>query len=142
MSACTFFGHRDCGNEIESDLYFCVEKLITENDVDTFYVGTHGNFDKMVYQVLKELKKKYTNIRCIIVFAYLPDRNEYNDFETVYPEGTEKVPKRFAVDFRNKWMIRQAEYVICYVKYNFGGAYKFAELSEKQNKHVINLYKT
>ena len=141
MSACTFFGHRDCGDEIESDLYYCIEKLIAENNVDVFYVGTQGNFDKMVYGVLKELKIKYPFIKCNIVFAYLPDKNNDYELETIYPEGTESVPLRFAVDYRNKWMLNNSEYVVCYVKYNFGGANKFYKLSEKMKKHVINLNK-
>ena len=76
-----------------------------------------------------------------MVFAYLPDKNELNASDSVYPEGIECVPPRFAIDYRNKWMLNNSEYVVCYVKYNFGGANKFYKLSEKMKKHVINLNK-
>lgn len=140
MSACTFFGHRDCNDTIESEVYSCVEKLIIKNNVDVFYVGSQGNFDAIVHRVLKRLKLEYPHIKCNMVFAYLPDKNELNESDSVYPEGIECVPPRFAIDYRNKWMINNSEYVVCYVKYNFGGAYKFLKFAEKQKKSVINLF--
>ena len=139
MSACTFFGHRDCNDDIESEVYACVENLI-RNNVAVFYVGTQGNFDAMVHRVLKKLKVKYPHIKCNIVFAYLPDKKEVSESDSVYPEGIENVPPRFAIDYRNKWMINNSEYVVCCVKYNFGGAYKFLKFAEKQKKSVINLF--
>lgn len=74
MSACTFFGHRDCSDEIETVLYGCIEKLICENNVDVFYVGNQGNFDAVVTRVLKKLQQKYPYIKCIIVLAYIPKK--------------------------------------------------------------------
>lgn len=58
MSACTFFGHRDCPSSIRGVLSAEIERLITEKDVDTFYVGTQGNFDRMAYAALVELHKR------------------------------------------------------------------------------------
>lgn len=60
-------------------------------------------------------------------------------FDTVYPENTENVPPRFAVNFRNKWMINKADYVVGYVRQSFGGAYAFLEFSRKKKKTVLNL---
>ena len=57
----------------------------------------------------------------------------------MYPEGIETVPKRFAISWRNKWMIQKSDYVITYIVYSWGGAAKFADLSKRVNKIVINI---
>ena len=54
--SCTFFGHRDCSEEIIPKLHAVIEKLITENGCNVFYVGNHGNFDRYVSRVLEELR--------------------------------------------------------------------------------------
>ena len=43
----TFFGHRDCPFQIESNLKHEIINLIESCSVDTFYVGNNGNFDKI-----------------------------------------------------------------------------------------------
>ena len=60
---CCFFGHREVTHNIRGRLTAIIEKLITENGVTNFYVGNQGQFDSMVYSVLKELKVKYPHIR-------------------------------------------------------------------------------
>ncbi len=39
MAACTFFGHRDCPDAIETKLREVLIDLITNHGVDMFYVG-------------------------------------------------------------------------------------------------------
>ena len=46
---------------------------------------------------------------------------------------------RFAISYRNKWMIKRADIVVTYVTHGFGGAVKFKEIAEKQGKMVIEL---
>ncbi len=57
---CTFFGHADAPESCETELIRVIEGLIEKNGVDTFYVGNHGNFDKMAYKVLQGLSRLYT----------------------------------------------------------------------------------
>ena len=68
---CTFFGHRDCTQEIKPELYKIVETLITEKGCHLFYIGNHGAFDSIASAVLSELKVKY-NIKAYTVLAYMP----------------------------------------------------------------------
>ena len=69
MSACTFFGHRDCPSSIKPKLREALIDLIENHTVDMFYVGQQGAFDSMVRSVLKELvslvssQVKYTFFR-------------------------------------------------------------------------------
>ena len=54
MSACTFFGHRDCPSSIKPILREVLIDLIENHTVDMFYVGQQGAFDGIVRSVLKE----------------------------------------------------------------------------------------
>lgn len=135
---CTFFGNADTPSEVKIRLREEVIKLIENRGVDRFYVGNHGNFDKMALAVLKELSAVYPHIDYCVVYAYFPQDCE--DFlHTVYPEGIETVPKRFAINYRNKWMICHSDIVITFVRNTFGNAAKFKKTAEKLDKEIIEI---
>ena len=137
---CAFFGHRDAPIEIRDKIKETVINLIKERDVTEFYVGNNGDFDRMALSVLKELSGMYPQISYYVVYAYLPEKGG-EDFEhTIYPEGIETVPKRFAIDYRNRWIVGQADIVVAYVGRSFGGAAKFVDMTKRQGKDVINLF--
>ena len=142
MLTCTFFGHKDTPKEIEPILRSTLVYLIENKNVLKFYVGNHGNFDYMVKNCLIELKQFYS-IDYAVVLAYLPRRKytteEKRLADTILPNGIETVPRKFAINYRNKWMIEHADYVVTYVKYTIGGAAQFKELAERKNKIVINI---
>ena len=137
---CTFFGHKDTPKEIEPTLRSTLIDLIENKNVNVFYVGNNGNFDTMVSRQLEDLSHTYP-ITYSVVLAYLPtEKNKYDDLtNTIYPEGLETVPKRFAISRRNKWMIQQSDVVVTYVTHNFGGAAQFKEMAVNQGKTVIKL---
>ena len=143
MSACTFFGHRDCPSSIKSKLRKVLIDLIESHAVDMFYVGQQGAFDAMVRSVLKELVSRYPHINYAVVLERMPpkrdefDARDYSD--TMLPEGIETVHPRFAISWRNKWMIKQSDYVVTYIPHSWGGAAQFAELAEKQKKIIVPL---
>ena len=143
MSACTFFGHRDCPSSIKSKLRKVLTDLIESHAVDMFYVGQQGSFDSMVRSVLKELVSLYPHINYAVVLERIPPKRDEFDIrdysDTMLPEGIETVHPRFAISWRNKWMIKQSDYVVTYVTHSWGGAAQFAELAEKQKKTVINV---
>ena len=137
---CTFFGHKDTRKEIEPTLRSTLIDLIENKNVNAFYVGNNGNFDTMVRHQLEDLSKTYP-ITYSVVLAYLPtEKNKYDNLtDTIYPEGLETVPKRFAISWRNKWMIQQADIIVTYVTHNFGGAAQFKEMAERLNKFVVEV---
>lgn len=143
MAICTFFGHGNCPDFIAPLLQSTIEKLILHNSVTMFYVGDHGRFDALVRASLRKLKNKYSQIEYAVVLAYMPKERGFlldtNYSDTMFPEGIETVPPRFAISWRNKWMLKQSEYVITYITHSWGGAAQFAELAEKQHKTVYNL---
>ena len=137
---CTFFGHKDTPKEIEPTLKSTLIDLIENKNVTVFYVGNNGNFDTMVRRQLEGLSHTYP-ITYSVVLAYLPTKkSEYDDHtNSILPEGIETAPKRFAISYRNKWMVGQADIVVTYVTHSFGGAAQFKEMAEKQGKTVIEL---
>ena len=137
---CTFFGHKDTPKEIEPTLRTTLIDLIENKNVNVFYVGNNGNFDTMVRRQLEDLSQTYP-ITYSIVLAYLPtEKNKYDNLtNTIYPEGLETVPKRFAISRRNKWMIQQSDVVVTYVTHAYGGAAQFKEIAVRQNKLSIEI---
>ena len=143
MSACTFFGHRDCPSSIKPKLRDVLINLIENHAVDMFYVGQQGAFDGIVRSVLKELVLVYPHIRYAVVLERLsPKRDEFDtrDYsDTMLPEGIEAVHPRFAISWRNKWMIKQSYYVVTYITHSWGGAAQFAEMAERKGRTIINI---
>lgn len=143
MSVCTFFGHHDCPAEVKPKLQGVLTDLIENHSVNVFYVGNKGAFDRMVRSILRGMAQEYAHIHYAVVLERLPvkhseaDPEDYSD--TILPEGIEVVPPRYAIAWRNKWMLRQADYVVTYVAHSWGGAAQFAEMAERQKKTVINV---
>ena len=135
MSACTFFGHRDCPASIKTNLRTALVHLIENQNTDTFYVGNQGAFDAHVLSVLKELSSIYPQIQYAVVLNCIPTTPPLCN--SVYPEGIELIPPRFRISWRNKWMIDQTDFVISYVERSWGGAYQFMELAKRKHKKVI-----
>ena len=137
---CTFFGHKNTPKEIEPTLQTTLIDLIENYNVTEFYVGNNGSFDVVVRRQLEDLSLDYS-INYSVVLAYLPvKKNEYDNFtNTIYPDGIETAPKRFAISWRNKWMIQQSDIVVTYVTHNFGGAWQFKEMAKRMGKRVVDL---
>ena len=135
---CTFFGHANAPKEIESIIKSTLVDLIENKGVTTFYVGNHGNFDYMAANVLQELSEIYS-IKYYVVLAYMPKKNEISDSHTLLPEGIELVHPKYAISWRNKWMINKSDYVVAYVRRNFGGAYKYAQKAIDAGLQVIKI---
>ena len=138
MAIVTFFGHRDTPKEIEPTLRLTLINLIENKNATVFYVGNHGNFDAMARRQLDNLSKTYP-IKYYIVLAYMPGKNDKSDEHSILPEGIETVPRRFAINYRNKWMLNKSDIVVTYVIRNFGGACQYKELALKQGKLHIPL---
>lgn len=144
---CALFGHKDCPEDVRSKLEDKMEQLIYSGEVDYFIMGNQGRFDSMARSTAKRLKEKYPHIDYDIVLAYLPkDRTgiewEEETENTIYPDGLETVPMRFAISRRNRWMVEQADVIICYIVRDWGGAVKAVEYAERKGKSIYNIAKS
>ena len=140
---CSFFGHKDTPSSIYPLLISKIETLIQDRNVHCFLVGNQGLFDNMVLKALRELNHRYPSICYNVVLAYMPAHRQeyelYDSAETFLPEGIESVPRRFAISWRNKWMVNESDVIICYITHSWGGAAQFVEYAQRQNKDIINL---
>ncbi|MBR6736854.1 MAG: hypothetical protein IKL82_00615 [Clostridia bacterium] len=143
----TFCGHADYLSSVKDKerLLNLLEKIVQGNKVD-FYLGGYGGFDRFALNCTKKYKSCHSNARLVFISPYLNnwlnERKElletvYDDI--IYPE-LENVPLRYAILKRNEWMIRQADYVFCYVKTHYGGAYKTLLYAHKHDIPYVNLY--
>ena len=137
MPACTFFGHRDCPENIRPELRNELSRLIMEHNVDMFYVGNHGRFDALVRSVLREIQDEYPHIHYAVVLAYMPQQGQEDYSDTMLPEGIESVHPRYAISWRNNWMLQQSEYVVAYVTHSWGGAAQFIKKAVSQHKNIV-----
>ena len=142
MAVCTFFGHRNCPSSVKPKLRSVLAEQIEHRGVDTFYVGRQGDFDGIVLSVLLELADVYPHISYNVVLERLPGKQDDPALDlslTMFPEGLEFAPPRFAISRRNEWMLKRADYVVTYVTHGWGGAAQFAEKAKRQGKAVIDL---
>ena len=141
MAACTFFGHRDCPGTIKPKLREVLIELITNHGVNMFYIGHQGQFDAYVRSELKILKQEYPQINYAVVLAYMPGKQtDYDDYsDTMLPEGIEFVHPRYAISWRNNWMLNQSDYVVTYITHPYGGAAQFAKKAKNAGIKTINI---
>ena len=137
----TFVVHRDASWEIYHSLYQTIQLLIEKEEAQMFFVGDCGNFDRMAYKALRELKKIYKNIDYQVVLAYMPcgENSDKGKENTLFPAELATVPARFAIDRRNRWLIEHSDAVIAYVKRSYGGAVNFKKRAISKGKRIIEL---
>ena len=135
---CTFFGNRDTLETVRDELQSVIRRLIENHDVTHFYVGNHGGFDRIVIGVLQKLKSEHPHIKYSVVLAYMNSRDTQYYDNTVYPEGLEVTPPRYAVVKRNRWMIDKSDYVITCIR-SRGGASSARDYANRKGKTVIDI---
>lgn len=94
----------------------------------------------MVISLLRQIKNKYPHIVYEIVLAYHPlpqERGEYAEEESIFPDGIERVPKRYAIAYRNEWMLGQSECVICCVQNKYGCAFTYVTKAVRAGKEMF-----
>ncbi len=137
----TFFGHRRVPSTLKPIVYSILCDLIENQNADDFYVGHNGEFDTLIKNALLQAKEKYQHIKFTIVLSHLAVKeiDGIDSKDTLYPDCFEKVPKRFAILSRNKWMIEKSDLVVAYVTNTVTNSAKFLEFAQKKGKKVINL---
>lgn len=139
---CAFFGHKDTPESVKPLLEAAIRRIIENYPDTTFYVGHNGNFDRMVLSVIKNLSVEFPNLSYAVILAYLPtgkSAERYNGLTTLYPEGIECVPKKYAISYRNDWIVKKADIVVCYITRSFGGAAQFVKKAKNKRKIVYNV---
>lgn len=144
MKRCFFLGHRDGPDRIREELKCTIESLILDYKVEEFIVGNYGRFDTLVQQTLTQLKKKYPHITLTLLLPYHPTVKEValpSGFDnTLYPEGMEQTPKRFAIVKANRYALEHSSYFLAYLRYPGSNTAKLVEYAQKrESKGLVNV---
>ena len=142
----TFCGHSNFSfdNTVKEKLRELLLQEIRKNPACKFYLGGYGDFDSLCLNILKEIKADFPAIQLLFITPYLNDN--YSKLETakLYYDGIiypplENVPRRFCILKRNEWMVDEADLVIAFVKYSWGGAAKTLEYVKRKKVKFFNL---
>ena len=142
----TFCGHSNFlfDNTVKEKLRELLLQEIRKNPACKFYLGGYGDFDSLCLNILKEIKADFPTIELLFITPYLDDN--YSKLETakLYYDGIiypplENVPRRFCISKRNEWMVDEADLVIAFVKYSWGGAAKTLEYAKRKKVDFFNL---
>ena len=148
MKSCFFIGHREADERLLPVLRETILQLITEEDVTDFYVGGYGGFDRLAGLAVKQIKEQHPQISLRLLIPYHPAERPIDPPDgydgTYYPEGMEKVPKRYAIVRANKLMIDFSDWLIAYVSHGASNSRMLLEyaqrIAKKGSIRVINLY--
>ena len=142
----TFCGHSNFSfdNTVKEKLKELLLQEIRKNPACKFYLGGYGDFDSLCLNILKEIKIQFPNIELLFITPYLDDN--YSKLETaklyydaiIYPP-LENVPRQFCISKRNEWMVNEADFLIAFVKYSWGGAAKTLEYAKRKKVEFFNL---
>lgn len=136
---CAFFGHSELFQDISTQLEDAIIGAIDQG-YDIFWCGGYGTFDRNAAAIAHNLQKRYPHIQTVLILAYLPEQplpELYN--YSIFPEGIEIGPPRFAISRRNQWIVKHCDSAICYVNHSYGGAYTAFQSLKHQNKVLTNL---
>ncbi len=140
----TFIGHRviDDINSVEARVEAIITRLLREHDFVEFYVGNHGDFDRLTASAIKRTQKRLGRENSSLILV-LPYRNKdveyYAQFydDILFPLDPSVHPKA-AITQRNRWMVKQADLLIAYVEPNrTGGAAAALRYAEKEGIDIL-----
>ena len=147
MKSCFFIGHREADERLLPRLQETVERLITEEEVTHFYVGGYGGFDRIAAHSVITAKQRHPEITLMLVLPYHPAERPLevpDGFDgTHYPEGLEKVPKRYAIVRANKIMVDASDWLVAYVWHGASNSRKILEYAlGREKKKLIQVLNT
>lgn len=121
-NTCCVFGHRKITEveELNATLYDIIEKMILNENVDTFLFGSKSLFNDLCLDLVTIMKEKYPHIKRIYVRAEYPYISEhYKSYllesyeDTYYPDNIIGTGRAVYIK-RNYEMINNSQFCIVY----------------------------
>ena len=143
----SFFGHSSFNKTEahEQKLLSFLEEKVGDFPAD-FYLGGYGAFDDFAFKCCQKYKNEHPSVSLIFITPYitveyqqnhLKDQKEKYDF-IIYPEIEQK-PLKFAIFYRNRWMVDKADFIICCIDHSWGGAFKAYQYAKQKKKSIFNI---
>ncbi len=144
----SFCGHAQFHKteEYKQKILALLEEKVGDRPVE-FYLGGYGSFDGFAYDCCKKYKETHTKVSLIFVTPYLTaeylkkrlDFHKARYDSIIYPEIEDK-PKRYAIAYRNKYMVEKSDFVVAYITHDWGDAYKTYRYAKRKKKSIFNIY--
>ena len=154
---CCFFGHRSIlsHEKVFRKLLAEVESAVIEG-YDEFFIGHHGDFDRMALDACRQIREKYPQITITVILTsptqstitvneekgkILYTRPRYEGVETMIFD-IEEIHYKKRISFSNRRMIENSDLAICYVREDKAksGAKTSLHYAQKTGKEIRNLY--
>lgn len=139
---CSFFGHRFVLDikSVKEQLKTLLEKMITQEGVDIFYLGEQGDFEIIAAEVLNELKTSYPFIQRIEILCFAEQLNRNSKIQSDgfdYLDELDLCKRKARIIKRNQWVIDNSDILVFFVHSPYGGAYQSYLYAKK--KDIVNL---
>ncbi len=120
MKICFLFGHGEASEGILGDILAAAEEHYLRYGIRSFYVGSRGNFDRLAARAILRLKERYGDISLTLLLSYHPGERPVllpPGFDGSFYPPLHTVPRRYAISRANRYMVQQADSIICYVRH-------------------------
>lgn len=149
---CCFTGHRKIPERLHKKIYKALYKTVEQKILDgVLYFGVGGalGFDSMAEAVILELKKKYPDIKLILVLP-CPDQDKFwgerdKAFLRSVIQASDKVTYAephytpSCMHKRNRHLVEQSGHCICYLTEESGGTAYTVSYAREHGLDVTNI---
>lgn len=114
---CFLFGHATISRDMVAQIKAVAQYHYLNHGIRTFVVGNRGDFDRHAAAAICSLKKQYPDITLLLLLAYHPSERAVTlseSFDNSYYPPLGAVPKPFSIVRANRYMVKQADSIICY----------------------------
>ena len=141
-----FCGHSEYMGTLEDEknVLDFLECRVGDESVE-FFLGEYGGFDRFAYNCARKYQKKHPVARLVFITPYLSEGflkkhiDSQHRFDDILYPNLETVLPRYAITYRNRWIVEQADLLISYVVLSYGGAYKMYRYAKQKNREIYNL---
>ena len=146
----TFCGHSQYtgSGEDEQKIISLLTEIIGDHHAE-LYLGGYGSFDAFARKCGKKFQETHPNTRLIFITPYITidyqkNHLDYNKdlYDEIFYPNLEDKPLKFAISYRNKWMVEQADVIVAHVTHDWGGAATTLKYANRKNKKIISISST
>lgn len=151
---CCFTGHRNLSLEEKIKISMCLQTTIIEliqEGVEVFITGGALGFDTLSAKVVLQAKKKYPHIKlklilpCVEQYKGWSEKNRLT-YAKIFAKADEREYTaqnyfRGCMHIRNRRMVDESAYCICYLRSDNGGTAYTVKYAQENGLKILNLYK-
>lgn len=136
----TFCGHSKYieSKEDEEKILSLLTELIGDEPAE-LYLGGYGAFDAFAQRCGRKYQKTHPKTKLVLIVPYITSQYQKDLYDEINYPSLEDKPLKFAISYRNKWMVDQADFVIAYISHDWGGAYQTYKYANRQRKPSFNI---